>query len=269
MTAADLGIAAVDASPETNHWIRAAVILVFTFAFASLVDRGLQGRGKALAENVFRGELTREASTRLRFVRRLVYAGIVFLGVAFALSEFQGIHRLANSLLASGAIAAAIVGFAARQTLANLVAGVMLAITQPIRVGDWIALDDYAGVVEDIRLNHTVLSTPGGQRIVIPNERLAGGVLRNDTLEAVGSSPEVSLWLAPDGDVDRALAALAEETGHDASVAEVTPDGVRLTVSGDPVAPERRGSEEAALRAQCLRRLRVDGLLPGGTGERV
>jgi small-conductance mechanosensitive channel len=242
---------------------------VFAFALASLVDRGLRGRGQVLAENVFRGELTREASTRLRFVRRLIYAGIVFLGVAFALSEFQGIHRLANSLLAYGAIAAAILGFAARQTLANLVAGVMLAVTQPIRVGDWIALDEYAGVVEDIRLNHTVLSTPGGQRIVIPNERLAGGVLRNDTLEAVGSSPEVSLWLAPDGDADRAMTSLAEETGHPVSVAEVTPDGVRLVVSGDPVPPEQRGSEEAVLRARCLRRLRVDGLLPGGTGERV
>src|SRR4051794_2594302 len=145
MTAADVGIAAADVSPESNHWIRAAVILVFAFGLASLVDRGLRGRGQVLAENVFRGELTREASTRLRFVRRLIYAGIVFLGVAFALSEFQGIHRLANSLLASGAIAAAILGFAARQTLANLVAGVMLAVTQPIRVGDWIALDDYAG----------------------------------------------------------------------------------------------------------------------------
>jgi small-conductance mechanosensitive channel len=242
---------------------------VVAFGLASLVDRGLRGRGRALAENVFRGELTREANTRLRFVRRLVYAGIVFLGVAFALSEFSGIHRLANSLLASGAIAAAILGFAARQTLANLVAGVMLAITQPIRVGDWVTIEDNSGVVEDMRLNHTVLSTPAGQRIVIPNERLAGGVLRNDTLEAVGSSPEVSLWLAPDGDADRAVAALQDETGHAVSVAEVTPDGVRLAVAAEPVPPDRKGAEEAALRAQCLRRLRVDGLLPGGTGERV
>jgi hypothetical protein len=94
-------------------------------------------------------------------------------------------------------------------------------------------------------------------------------VLRNDTLEAVGSSPEVSLWIAPDGDADRAAAALVDETGHSVSVAEVTPEGVRLVVAGDPVPPDHRGAEEAALRAQCLRRLRVDGLLPGGTGERV
>jgi hypothetical protein len=46
---------------------------------------------------------------------------------------------------------AAIVGFAARQTLANFVAGVMLAITQPIRVGDWITFEGHYGVVEDVR----------------------------------------------------------------------------------------------------------------------
>jgi small-conductance mechanosensitive channel len=238
------------------------------FAVASFVDRALRSRGAQLAENVL-GGLTREADTRLRFVRRLVYAGIVFVGVAFALSEFSGVHRLATSLLASGAIAAAILGFAARQTLANLVAGVMLAVTQPLRVGDWVAFEDHYGVVDDIRLNYTVLRTAGGQQVIVPNERLAGGILRNDTLVADVAAPDVSLWLPLDVDAERAAAALEEETGHDVTVAEVAPDGVRLSVSGDPVPPGEKGRREADIRAQCLRRLRVDGLLPGGTGERV
>ena len=76
-------------------------------------------------------------------------------------------------MLASGALAAAIIGFAARQTLANVVAGIMLAITQPLRVGDWVTFEEHYGVVEDVRLNFTVLRTASDQRIVIPNERLA------------------------------------------------------------------------------------------------
>ena len=121
-------------------------------------------------------------------MRRLVWLTIVLVGVFVALSYFTGLSRLAASVLASGAIAAAIVGFAARQVLANLVAGIMLAITQPLRVGDWVTFEDHYGVVEDVRLNFTILRTLGEQRIVIPNERLASGVLRNDTLEteAVG-----------------------------------------------------------------------------------
>ena len=55
---------------------------------------------------------------------------------------------MATSLLASGAIAAAVIGFAARQTLANFIAGIMLAITQPIRVGDWVTFEGNYGVVE-------------------------------------------------------------------------------------------------------------------------
>ena len=147
-----------------------------------MLDRALAHRGTRLAEAVTRGELSASVDTRLRFIRRLIYAVIVVLGVAVALAQFDGINRLAASLLASGAIAAAILGFAARQTLANLVAGIMLAVTQPIRVGDYVFVEDQYGVVEDIRLNYTFLRTLGGQQIVIPNEKLASGILRNDTL---------------------------------------------------------------------------------------
>ena len=58
----------------------------------------------------------------------------------------------------------------------------MLAVTQPLRIGDWVSFEDAYGIVEDVRLNYTVLRTASEQRIVIPNERLAGGILRNDTL---------------------------------------------------------------------------------------
>jgi hypothetical protein len=71
----------------------------------------------------------------------------------------------------------------------------------------------------------------------------------------------VSVWLAADGDVERALAVLAEETGTDASVAEVLPWGVRLAVGADPVAPAERGAREAELRRRCFIRLRAEGLL--------
>jgi small-conductance mechanosensitive channel len=200
--------------------------------------------------------------TRLRFVRRLVYAAILLIGVALALSQFTGISRLAASVLASGAIAAAVLGFAARQTLANFVAGVMLAVTQPLRIGDWVTFEDGYGQVEDVRLNFTVLRTAGEQRIIIPNERLAGGILRNDTLvvEAVGA--DVDIWLPPEADADRALRALEEETGGSVTLAESARDGVRISVGGDRVAPDDKTARQSELRARCLRRLRAEGLLP-------
>jgi small-conductance mechanosensitive channel len=242
-------------------WITAAASIAVAFAVATLVDRAFRARlvPQRLREGV---AISAETGTRLRFVRRMVYATIVLIGIAVAISQFPGINRLAASVLASGAIAAAIVGFAARQVLANVVAGIMLAVTQPLRVGDWITFEDNYGEVEDVRLNYTVLRTAADQRIVIPNERLAGGILRNDTLAVDEIGLDVAVWVPPEVDADRAVRALEDETGAGVSVAEAVPWGVRLSVGGDPVPPPERAAREAQLRAQCLRRLRAEGLLP-------
>ena len=235
---------------QNRDWISAALTLLVALAVVFLVDRAFRTR-----------ELSRRADTRLRFVRRLVVATILLLGVAVALSQFTGINRLAASVLASGALAVAVVGFAAQRTLGNVVAGVMLAVTQPLRIGDWVAFEDQYGVVEDVRLNFTVLRTPGQQRVIIPNERIASGVLRNDTLVLDTIGLEVSLWIPHGNDPDAARAALEDETGATATVAEVTLEGVRIAVSGERVPAPDRGPGEADLRARCLRRLRLEGLL--------
>ena len=138
----------------------------------------------------------------------------------------------------------------------------MLAVTQPLRVGDWVFVEDQYGVVEDIRLTYTFLRTLGGQQIVIPNEKLASGILRNDTLGDGVVGLDVALWLPLTTDVARAVAVLQEETGQSVTVAESTVEGVRLAVGGDPVAPPERAPREAELRLRCLARLRAEGLLP-------
>jgi small-conductance mechanosensitive channel len=238
------------------------ISIVVALVVAYVVDRMLARRGLMLAEAVSRGELSRETDTRLRFIRRLVYAVIVLLGVAVALAQFEGINRLAASLLASGAIAAAVVGFAARQTLANLIAGIMLAVTQPLRIGDWVFVEDQYGVVEDIRLTYTFLRTLGGQQIVIPNEKLASGILRNDTLGEGAVGLDVGIWLPATADAGRAVTVLREATGQAVTVAETSTDGVRLAVGGERCAPAERTAREAELRLRCLDQLRAEGLLP-------
>jgi small-conductance mechanosensitive channel len=248
---------------ENDAWISAAITMVIAVVLAFLVDRALGHRAHRLAETVKRGGLSREADTRLRFVRRVAYSTILLIGVAVALSQFTGVNRIAASLLASGVVAAAIVGFAARQTLANFVAGVMLAITQPIRVGDWITFDDHYGVVEDVRLNYTVLRTAGEQRVMIPNERLAGGVIVNDTLAVEHVGVEVEVWIPPGADVARAFAVLREEAGDGVALAEAAPWGVKLSVGGGPAPAAEKSAREADLRSRCVARLQAEGLLEG------
>jgi small-conductance mechanosensitive channel len=254
---------------EEHGWevIVAVASIVVALVIARLVDRALSRRAATrLANAVARGQVSRETETRLRFVRRAVYAVILLIGVGIALAQFDGVNRIAASLLASGVVAAAIIGFAARQTLANVVAGIMLAVTQPIRVGDWVTVEDNYGVVEDVRLNYTVLRTAGEQRVLIPNEKLASSVLKNDTLKVEAVGVEVEVWIPPAADASRAVEVLSEV--GDVAVAEAVPWGVRLAVGGGTVAPPERAPGEAALRARCHARLREEGLLEGFGGPK-
>src|SRR4051812_48350617 len=243
-------------------WFSAAVTMLAAVVIATIADRVL--RGRIVRATVERTGISREADTRLRFVRRMIYATILLIGAAVALSYFASIARLAASLLASGVIAAAVIGFAARQVLANFVAGIMLAVTQPLRVGDWVTFEGNYGVVEDVRLNYTILRTLSSQRIVIPNEKLAGGILKNDTLVTDVVTLDVSIWIPPEADVERAISVLAEASGQDVTIAEQVPWGVRLAVGSDPVPPPERSAREAALRRLCMQRLRAEGLLSQG-----
>jgi small-conductance mechanosensitive channel len=199
--------------------------------------------------------LSRDAATRLRFARRAVEVAIILIALAIALSQFDSLDRVGRTLLASSAITAAIVGFAARQTLANAVAGIMLAIAQPIRIGDLVTFEGETGTVEDVGLTYTWLRTGADARILVPNERLAGGIVRNDSIRSPTVATEVSIWLAADADETRALEAVAA-AGARGRVAEVTHEGIRLLVMGDPSPPSERLAREGDLRAAALRALR-------------
>jgi small-conductance mechanosensitive channel len=242
--------------------LTALLTVVGTIVLAIAVDRALLHRGHRLASAVVRDELTPVLDTRLRFLRRLITLSIVVIGLLLALSQFGGLSRLAAGLLASGALIAAILGFAARQTLANLIAGVMLTITQPLRIGDRVTMEGETGTVEDVRLNYTVVRGGDGGRIFIPNERLAAGILHNDTIVEPLVALEVELWLTPAVDADAALGALRSlDSAAIAHIAEIAPDGVRYTVVRGTVAPAERSVRASELRADALRALRTAGLL--------
>jgi small-conductance mechanosensitive channel len=95
------------------------------------------------------------------------------------LSQFTELKRLAAGILASTAVLAAIVGLAAQHTLGNMVAGVQLAVSQPIRIGDRIAFGEVSGRVTDITLSYTYVDPGDGSAVVIPNQMLVDGIVHN------------------------------------------------------------------------------------------
>jgi small conductance mechanosensitive channel len=225
------------------------------------IDRFLVRRATKLAVVVAGDKgLSRDAATRLRFARRAIEAVIAIVVIAIALSEFDSLDRVGRTILASSAITAAVIGFAARQTLANAVAGILLAIVQPIRIGDLVTFEDETGTVEDVGLTYTWLRTGADARLLVPNERLAGGIIRNDSIRSPTVEVEVSVWIPPDADEALALDTLRALPGVRARIAESTHDGLRLLVMGDPGPPSERLAREADLRATALGALRGAGV---------
>jgi small conductance mechanosensitive channel len=250
----------VAADSSSGRLIAAGLTLLAALALVAIVHRAMRGRVHKLPHALGGAELSPMLDTRLRFLRRVVEAAIIVIGVALALAQFTSLDRLAATVLASSAIAAAVVGFASRQVLANAIAGMVLAVTQPLRIGDLVTFEGETGTVEDVSLTYTWLRMGSDARLIIPNERLASGVLRNDSIRSPTVALEVSVWLAPDADETAALAAVQEvEETRDARIAEVTDTGLRLQVAGPPVAPAERIAREGELRAEVLRALREAG----------
>lgn len=102
---------------------------------------------------------------------------------AIALSQFTDLKRVATGILASTAVLGLIVGFAAQHTLANMIAGIQLAISQPIRIGDQITFEEVAGRVTDITLSYTYIDPGDGSSVVIPNQLLVEGIVHNHSTE--------------------------------------------------------------------------------------
>jgi small conductance mechanosensitive channel len=165
-------------------------------------------------------------------------------------------------VLASTAVLGIIIGFAGRQVIANLVAGVLMVITQPIRIGDRISIgDEVNGRVVDIALTFTRVDGGDGNLIVVPNEKVTTDVVINHSAGNTHAPVTVDVWLSPDADLDSARKAL--EKGEVTSVAliEITPEGARLQVKAAIDAGADRQAHEAELREKTQGALRDAGLL--------
>ena len=234
--------------------VTAIVTVVVAIAIAEIVDRTLVRRATKLEG------LSPVANTRLRLVRRLIFAAIVLLGLALALSQFEEVKRIGTGLLASSAVLGLVVGFAARQTLANGIAGILLAITQPIRIGDLVTFEGESGTVEDVRLTYTFIRKSNDTRLIVPNERLAQSTIENHTIVDPRVRVEVEVWLPPSADTKRALEALSGEPDQDVEVSLIEKDGIKLTVATWAASARERGSVAARVRASTLEKLRSEGL---------
>src|SRR5690348_15189621 len=135
---------------------------------AEVVIAVSSGVAKLVDWRISRRQLPPESITRYRVLRRSVFSAIVFVGVLSALLVIPQVRAIAGGVLASSAVLGLVIGFASQRTIGNFVAGLLIAFTQPIRLGDRIELESGgAGNVEEIGLTYTFIRTDDGARLVI------------------------------------------------------------------------------------------------------
>lgn len=240
---------------------QAAIAILVAVVVAIATDRFLIGRAVRATEQMETSQFSREARTRLRLIRRLVFLAIVLIGIVVALSQFTGARRFATLLLGSTAVIAAIIGFAGQTVIANFVSGVLMAITQPIRIGDRVTIgDDVTGRVSDIALTYTRLDPGDGSALIIPNAKVTTEVVANRSVGA-RAPITVTAWIAPDADLEAARETLQGAGASSVRVLELATDGVRIAVKAAVDPGRDRESQEAELRERIQSALRSAGAL--------
>src|SRR5437763_12443996 len=236
-------------------WHRLAVVgvvMLITVVVARLIDR-----------RIARRDLAPEAITRYRVVRRSITTAIVFVGLLSALLVIPQVRAVAGGLLASSAVLGIVIGFASQRTIGNFVAGLLIAFTQPIRLGDRVEIEDTGGTVEEIGLTYTFIRTDEGARLVIPNEKLASDTIRNSTIVSREKVAEITLQVPLDKDL-RTVVGLLRESVAD----ERAPDVVVTALNGNATivvrvaadGPREADRLESELRLRAHERLRAAGV---------
>jgi small-conductance mechanosensitive channel len=239
-------------SPFWKHLVIAAVIFVAVSLVARLVDWWLARR-----------PLPPEATTRYRVLRRTITSIFLVVGLFSALLAIPEVRAVAGGLLASSALLGIIVGFASQRTLGNVVAGLLIAFAQPVRIGDRVEYNGVNGVIEEIGLSYTFIRLLDRRRLVVPNEKLASDPIVNASIRSRETFAEVAVPLPLSIDVGAALDALRQDVAdeRDSDVYLDSLDGTATVIvraaATDELSAERL---ERDLRLRAHRRLRELGV---------
>jgi small-conductance mechanosensitive channel len=235
-----------------HSWQRlvvAGVVMIATVVLARMIDR-----------RIARRDLPPEAITRYRALRRSITTTIMFVGLLSALLVIPQVRAVAGGLLASSAVIGIVIGFASQRTLGNFVAGLLIAFNQPLRLGDNVVIDNTEGTVEEIGLIYTFVRTENGDRLVIPNEKLASDTIRNSTIRSREKVAEISLQVPLGQDLGAVVDRLRTIAGDGEVFVSDLSDNPTVVVQ---VAADDRSSAERLereLRLRAYEALRAEGV---------
>jgi len=181
----------------------------------------------------------RKHVTQVRVLVRAFGTVIVLVTVGFALMTFDAVRQYGVSLFASAGVAGVVFGLAAQPVLSNLIAGVQIAVTQPIRLEDAVTVQNEYGWIEEINATYVVIRLWDLRRLIVPLNYFIQQPFYNWTRQAAANVGSVLLYLDYAAPIDRIRAKAVEFVAHskhpsgkvtNVQVTNVRPDGIELRV---------------------------------------
>lgn len=215
-------------------------------------------------ENLEEEHFDKERSRRTYVsVFRRVFIFVMILGsIWIGLSEFTNITGLGKTLLTSAGIAGVVIGIAAQPSLGNIIAGIQVAITQPIRIGDTVMMEGEWTTIEDLRYTYAVLKTWDERRLIVPMRHFITETVENWSHTESHQTCVVYLYVDYGADIEAIRQKYIElvkahelwdgETEPEMFAVSVSETGTKLRGSLSSDGPLSAWTLECAIREQML-----------------
>jgi len=169
----------------------ASLTWLSTRAVQSIADTIVERNPINLTDNL----AARRVHTQTRVLARSMNVLIILVGTGMALMTLPLLRQIGTSLLASAGVAGLIVGFAAKPVLGNLLAGMQLAISQPIRLDDVVIVENEWGQIEEITGTYVVVRIWDQRRMIVPLQWFIEHPFQNWTRSSSELLGPVTLWV--------------------------------------------------------------------------
>ncbi len=258
---------------EKVHLIAAGCIVVGALILGWLLKHAID---RYVKRQSAKGTMDPGTRTRMQMSGKLLLVFIYFLGLALAIFQFPRVKTIGTGLLASAGVIGIFMGLASQSALANIMAGITLAFSQPFRLGDTIFVEGEQGTVEEMHLSYTFIRTPDNRRLIIPNRILASKPIVNYSIVESRITSRVDVWIDFNADIDRArtiaIQAVKESPYCDVdgepsvAVIETTESGVRLRILADAGSQAQASELGMDARERIITRFREQHVpFPGQT----
>lgn len=165
------------------------IVLQTLYTFEAIIDKKIEiqaQKDRRAAKALY---------TKVHILRNIATVLVILLTIAAILMSFQGVRNIGISLLASAGVATAILGLAAQKPLFSLFSGLHIALSQPIKIGDVVVVENQSGTIEEITFTYVIIKLDDNRRMIVPISYFLDKQFENWSRDPDGMQSTIHLYV--------------------------------------------------------------------------